>query len=204
MTRTASSCFTGRFRMALPMNCPFENGRTCGRSSSDENGLLCPGYGSFCCKTTTPLVVSGIVSISDAERDFRYTLYMCSNSISAAGFAHSGLRVLAEPTGSLSRGSNHRKPCRIFKKSKISPSGSTWVREGMRSIPWPTLLTSCWAPSKQGMKREKQFTSDVAHELRTPISVVLMQCEELLNGGHLDEERHKEVGSDLPKGEVHV
>ena len=44
-----------------------------------------------------------------------------------------------------------------------------------------------------GMKREKQFTSDVAHELRTPISVVLMQCEELLQGNHLDEEGRREV-----------
>ena len=43
------------------------------------------------------------------------------------------------------------------------------------------------------MKREKQFTSDVAHELRTPISVVLMQCEELLQGNHLDEEGRREV-----------
>ena len=44
-----------------------------------------------------------------------------------------------------------------------------------------------------GMKREKQFTSDVAHELRTPISVVLMQCEELLQGNHLDEEGRREL-----------
>ena len=43
------------------------------------------------------------------------------------------------------------------------------------------------------MQREKQFTSDVAHELRTPISVVLMQCEELLQGNHLDEEGRREV-----------
>ena len=44
-----------------------------------------------------------------------------------------------------------------------------------------------------GMQREKQFTNDVAHELRTPISVVLMQCEELLQGDHLDEEGRREV-----------
>ena len=44
-----------------------------------------------------------------------------------------------------------------------------------------------------GMQREKQFTSDVAHELRTPISVVLMQCEDLLQGNHLDEEGRREV-----------
>ena len=43
------------------------------------------------------------------------------------------------------------------------------------------------------MQREKQFTSDVAHELRTPISVVLMQCEDLLQGNHLDEEGRREV-----------
>lgn len=31
-----------------------------------------------------------------------------------------------------------------------------------------------------GMKREQQFTSDVAHELRTPLSAMSLQCEDLL------------------------
>lgn len=32
--------------------------------------------------------------------------------------------------------------------------------------------------------REKQFTSDVAHELRTPLSIVLIQCDTLLSSIH--------------------
>lgn len=33
---------------------------------------------------------------------------------------------------------------------------------------------------EEGMKREQQFASDVAHELRTPLSAMLLQCEDLL------------------------
>lgn len=33
---------------------------------------------------------------------------------------------------------------------------------------------------EESMKREQQFTSDVAHELRTPLSAMMLQCEDLL------------------------
>ncbi|MEE0772202.1 MAG: HAMP domain-containing sensor histidine kinase [Anaerovoracaceae bacterium] len=41
--------------------------------------------------------------------------------------------------------------------------------------------------------REKQFSSDAAHELRTPISVILSHCEYMLEDMDLDEEQREEV-----------
>lgn len=38
------------------------------------------------------------------------------------------------------------------------------------------------------MKREQQFTSDVAHELRTPLSAMMLQCEDLLAESSLSKE----------------
>ena len=46
---------------------------------------------------------------------------------------------------------------------------------------------------EKSLKREQQFTSDVAHELRTPISTMLLQCEDLLAQEHLDEETREGV-----------
>lgn len=44
-----------------------------------------------------------------------------------------------------------------------------------------------------GVKREQQFTSDVAHELRTPLSVMQMQCEELSRQPELNIESRKQI-----------
>lgn len=41
--------------------------------------------------------------------------------------------------------------------------------------------------------REKQFTSDVSHELRTPISVILAQCELLLEEDTLTKEQRHQI-----------
>lgn len=42
-------------------------------------------------------------------------------------------------------------------------------------------------------EREKQFTSDASHELRTPVTVILSQCEYLLEEGNLSEEERMSV-----------
>lgn len=42
-------------------------------------------------------------------------------------------------------------------------------------------------------QREKQFTSDAAHELRTPISVILGQCEYILEDLNIDDECRNEI-----------
>lgn len=42
-------------------------------------------------------------------------------------------------------------------------------------------------------EKEKQFTSDASHELRTPVTVILSQCEYLLEEGSLSREERKSV-----------
>ena len=46
---------------------------------------------------------------------------------------------------------------------------------------------------ENSIQREQQFTSDVAHELRTPISIMSLQCEELLGNTSLDEEAYQGI-----------
>lgn len=46
---------------------------------------------------------------------------------------------------------------------------------------------------EQAFLRERQFTSDVSHKLRTPVSVILAQCEASLNRTDLSEEQRKEI-----------
>ena len=38
-------------------------------------------------------------------------------------------------------------------------------------------------------RREQQFTSDASHELRTPVSVILAQCDAMLSDESLTEEQ---------------
>ena len=42
-------------------------------------------------------------------------------------------------------------------------------------------------------EREKQFTSDASHELRTPVTVILSQCEYLLEDAELSKEERESV-----------
>ena len=46
---------------------------------------------------------------------------------------------------------------------------------------------------EHSFQKEKQFTSDASHELRTPVTVILSQCEYLLEEGDLSGEERKSV-----------
>lgn len=47
---------------------------------------------------------------------------------------------------------------------------------------------------EEAFEREKRFTSDVAHELRTPVAVILAQCGECLRDETLTERQRQELG----------
>lgn len=46
---------------------------------------------------------------------------------------------------------------------------------------------------EKGFQREQRFTSDVAHELRTPITTMMLQCEELMRNENIDIETKEEI-----------
>ena len=46
---------------------------------------------------------------------------------------------------------------------------------------------------EEAFKREQQFTSDVSHELRTPVTVILAQCESMLQDPEIEEKQKVQV-----------
>lgn len=46
---------------------------------------------------------------------------------------------------------------------------------------------------EEAFKREQQFTSDVSHELRTPVTVILAQCESMLQDGQMGQKQKEQV-----------
>ena len=176
------SLLYGKIPYGFSYQTPFEIGRvrtitaeTADYSVLDQEFDIA-GYGK--------VLVRGIVSVSDAERDFRFTL-------SLALILSPILLVLTAVCGYLLSRWALRPVSQITKtvqqiQSRQDLSGRIQLGEGRDEIytlaqTFDGLLETVEA----GVKREKQFASDVAHELRTPISVVLMQCEDLLEQGHL-------------------
>ena len=138
------------------------------------------------------IMVRGVVSISDAERDFRYTLYIAFILSPLLIFLTAFCGYLLSRRA-LSPVSKITKTVQNIQKEK-DLSKRINLGEGSDEIyTLANTFDELLGTIDEGMKREKQFTSDVAHELRTPVSVVLMQCEELLRGNHLDEEGQREV-----------
>lgn len=46
---------------------------------------------------------------------------------------------------------------------------------------------------EESFEKEQQFTADVSHELRTPVTVIISQCEYLIEDPVLDEEEKEEI-----------
>lgn len=44
---------------------------------------------------------------------------------------------------------------------------------------------------EESFEKEQQFTADVSHELRTPVTVIISQCEYLIEDPVLEEEEKK-------------
>ena len=179
----------GRIPYGFAYDLPFESGnlRTVSAGGNDYSVLDWEHT-----VNGRPVLIRGILSISDAERDFRYTLRLALILFpllifltAACGYLLS--RRALYPVSKITKTVQEIQKDKDLSRRIELGGGNDEIYTLARTF--DGLLETIDA----GMRREKQFTSDAAHELRTPISVVLMQCEDLLQGNHLDEEGRREV-----------
>lgn len=167
----------GKIPYGFAYDLPFEDGHL--RTISTGDTEYCVLDMVFDIEQYHPLVVRGIVSFSDAEKDVRNTVYL---ALILSPF----LLLLTAFCGYLLSRKALQPVARItqtVQKIQKEKDLSKRVQLGAGKDEIYTLAQTfdqLLDGLEAGIKREKQFTSDVAHELRTPISVVLMQCEGLL------------------------
>ena len=180
----------GRIPYGFAYDLPFENGNLRKITAGEVDYYVFDIEQNI--EDQYPVLVRGIISISDAEQDFRYTMWLalilfpllifltaiCGDLLS---------RRALYPVAKITKTVQDIQQEKDLSKRIHLENGSDEIYTLAKTF--DGLLDTIDA----GMQREKQFTNDVAHELRTPISVVLMQCEELLQGDHLDEEGRREV-----------
>lgn len=179
----------GRIPYGFAYDLPFESGnlRTITAGENDYSVLDLEHT-----VNGRPVLIRGVISISDAERDFRYTLRLALILSPLMIFLTAVCGYLLSRRA-LYPVSKITKTVQEIQKEKDLSKRIDLGKGNDEIYTLAHTFDGLLETIDAGMQREKQFTSDVAHELRTPISVVLMQCEDLLQGNHLDEEGRREV-----------
>ena len=180
----------GRIPYGFAYDLPFENGNLRKITAGEVDYYVFDIEQNI--EDQYPVLVRGIISISDAEQDFRYTMWLALILFPLLIFLTAICGYLLSrralyPVAKITKTVQDIQQEKDLSKRIHLENGSDEIYTLAKTF--DGLLDTIDA----GMQREKQFTNDVAHELRTPISVVLMQCEELLQGDHLDEAGRREV-----------
>lgn len=180
----------GRIPYGFAYDLPFSNGNLRKVAAGEKDYYVFDMEQNI--EDQCAVLVRGIVSISDAEQDFRYTMYLALILFPLLIFLTAVCGYLLSrralyPVAKITKTVQDIQQEKDLSKRIHLGDGSDEIYTLAKTF--DELLGTIDA----GMQREKQFTSDVAHELRTPVSVVLMQCEELLQGGRLEEESRRGV-----------
>lgn len=180
----------GKLPYGFTYDLPFSDGElrtvTAGKTEYYVLDMEFPveGYGD--------LVMRGVVSISDSEQDFRYTLRMALilsplivilTALCGYLLSRWALRPVSQITRTVR---NIQKDRDLSKRVRLGEG-----RDEIYTL--AQTFDSLLDAVESGLNREKQFTRDVAHELRTPLTVALMQCEDLLSREDLSQEAREEV-----------
>ena len=186
----SSQLLYGKLPYGFAYDLAFSDGElrtvTAGETSFYVLDLQFPveGYGD--------LVLRGVASISDAERDFRFTLRLALilSPLIVALTALCGYLLSRRALGPVAR---ITRTVRNIRQER-DLSKRVMLGEGRDEIyTLAQTFDSLLDALQEAWEREKQFTSDVAHELRTPLAVALMQCESLLEREDLSPESRREV-----------
>lgn len=139
-----------------------------------------------------PIYFRGITSVTDAEQSLQVTLRMSLilfpiMVVLMAGmgyfFIGRALRPVAQMTATARE---------IYEKEDLSKRiGMSKGRDEIHEL--AQTFDQMLDKLEHSFQKEKQFTSDASHELRTPVTVILSQCEYLLEEGNLSGEERKSV-----------
>ena len=180
----------GRIPYGFLYDLPFSYGSVRTVAAGDEN--YCVLDEAAVLPPDHAIVVRGVVSTSNAEREVRYALTIALILLpllviltALCGYLLSR-RALAPVAHITKTVQNIRREKDLSKRIALGPG-----RDEIYKL--ADTFDSLFDAVEKSVKREKQFTSDVAHELRTPLSVVLMQCEDLLADSTLSGEQRREV-----------
>lgn len=138
------------------------------------------------------LVIRGVTSLTAAEADFQRSLHLALilfpflvGLTALAGYLLSrrALMPVAQITETVE---SIQKDGDLSRRVHLGDGNDEIYR---LAATFDHLLETIEA----GVKREQQFTSDVAHELRTPLSVLSIQCDELSHQPELSDESRAQV-----------
>ena len=138
------------------------------------------------------IMIRGVVSIADAQREFRATLRITLILLPI-------LIILTALVGYIISKRAMRPVKRItdtVKEIRSSHDLSKRVKLGKGNDEIYRLahtFDELLSDVDSAFKREKQFTSDVAHELRTPITTVKIAIDDILKRDDLDKELKEEL-----------
>lgn len=138
------------------------------------------------------LTIRGIVSIDAAQREYALTLRIALILLPLLFFLTivSGYilskRALDPVEKIIKKTDDIRREKDLSKRIGLENTSEEISRLA-------NTFDSLLADVEKGFEREKRFSSDVAHELRTPITVIKMACDDLLKRDGLDQDMKEDL-----------
>ena len=168
----------GRIPYGFSDNTPIQEGNPYKVRTEDTDFYILDM--SYELEDGTIVYIRGIVSLTKAEQNYRFMLHIALFlfPLFVVFSALCGYILCKRSLSSVAKITNTVQT--IQKEQNLSQRIA--LKHGHDEIhTLAQTFDSLLDTIESSMQREKQFTSDVAHELRTPLSVLLMQCETLLH-----------------------
>lgn len=187
---TDGTLLSGKIPYGFDNSAPFEDRKI--RKIQGENAqyylldliYTIPGYGT--------IDIRGVTSITAAERNFILTIRLAMILLPL-------LVIFTAILGYYMTGRTLRPVNKIIstvqsiQKNK-DLSQRVALGQGQDEIyQLATTFDELLEQIEKGFLREQQFTSDVAHELRTPLSSMLLLCEDILEEQNLDPKMRENI-----------
>ena len=140
--------------------------------------------------------VRGITSVTDAEESFTVTvrfaliilpLMVLATAVIGYRFTRRTLAPVRRITDTVRK---IRADADISRRIGIADTGG---KERDEIYVLAGTFDDMLAELEEVFRREQRFTSDVSHELRTPVSVILAQCDAMLDNEELTEEQKIQI-----------